>query len=137
MEAKGRLRQDELRGLTRADLAQWLGGRDPGTKGLKRLAIALDADSDYLIGNGDNHRTEDDPEHDNYALAAARMSFGYFLRKLKPTPEQEIRCRRVLDDERLLILEGAPRTALAWKCLAEMMDRGNPRLPRIGEVKSA
>ena len=103
---------------------------------LKRLAEALDASSDYLIGLGDDYRAGG--KEDNYAFAAAKMSYGYFIRIEDPklTDDHRQRCRRIWEDDALLLREGAPMTAEAWKSLAAMIDRAVPIPPRIGAVKT-
>ena len=130
LSAKHR-QQGELVGVSRGELGKWLGGRDPGLDGLKRLAVALDATSDYLIGLGDDFGG-------SYDLAAAKLSFAYFERDLTITLEQKQRCRRVFDNERVLARHGAPRTAEAWKVVAEMIDVGiGPTPAKIEEARRA
>lgn len=128
--------QNELEGIDGNVLAKWLGGykkMDPAD--LKRLAQALDATSDYLIGLGDDYRAGG--AEDNYLFAAAKMSFGYFKSDLSVSAEQKQRCRRIWEDDQLLLDEGAPLSAAAWKLLAKMIDRAVPTPPRIGSVKGA
>jgi transcriptional regulator with XRE-family HTH domain len=130
LKAKHR-QQDELAGVGRGELGKWLGGRDPGLDGLKRLAVALDATSDYLIGLGDDFGGSHD-------LAAAKLSFAYFERDLTVPPEQKQRCRRVFESDRVLSREGAPRTAEAWKAVAEMIGLGmGPTPAKIEEARRA
>jgi transcriptional regulator with XRE-family HTH domain len=124
------LQQNELVGVSRDELAQWLGGRDPGLDGLKRLAVALDATSDYLIGLGADFGGD-------YGLAATKMSFVYFDQDLKIKPEQKQRCRGVFRADEVLARNGAPRTAEEWKVVADMIDLGAPTPVMIGEAKKA
>jgi transcriptional regulator with XRE-family HTH domain len=113
-------------------LSKWVGGfKKMDLDDLKRLAEALDATSDYLIGLGDDYRVAG---VDDYRFAAAKMSFGYFERDWKFTPEQKQRCRNVWLDDDLLQLEGAPVTGDAWKSLARMIDRAVPSPPHIGLI---
>jgi hypothetical protein len=89
---------------------------------LKQLALALDATSDYFIGLGD--------DFESYEAAAVQMSFVVFLRDISITPDQRERCRRVLGHTH------APRSVLAWRALAEMVDLAiGPMPPRIGIAK--
>lgn len=128
-----KLKQTELLGVSREELGKWLcGDRQPDLDDLKRLAVALDATSDYLIGLGDDHR-------DSYELAAAKMSFAYFDQDLSIEPEQKQRCRRIAEDDHVLTREGAPRTAEAWKVVARMVDlaMGPPPPARIDVARSA
>jgi transcriptional regulator with XRE-family HTH domain len=125
------LQQDELDGISRGELGKWLGGRDPGLDGLKRLAAALDATSDYLIGLGDDFGGNND-------LAAAKLSFASFERDLTVTSEQKQRCRRVFETDGVLARGGAPRTADAWRVVAEMIDLGiGPTPAKIEEAMTA
>lgn len=130
-------RHEDVPGIDANLLSKWLGGHkkmDPGD--LRRLAEALDASSDYLIGLGDDYRAGG--KDDNYAFAAAKMSFGYFVRDAdeKVTADQKQRCSRIWTDDALLLREGAPMTAEAWKSLAAMIDRAVPIPPRIGAART-
>lgn len=128
--------QNELAGIDANLLAKWLGRfKKVYDDDLKQLAEALESTSDYLIGLGDDYRGGSD--QDNYAFAAAKMSFTYFIRDLKPTSDQRQRCRRVWEDDQLMMREGAPMTAEAWKSLAEMIDRAVPTPPKIEAAKGA
>jgi transcriptional regulator with XRE-family HTH domain len=75
---------------------------------LERIAVALDATTDYFYGRGF--------EEVDASVAAAHMSFDVFVRDLKFVDEQRDRCRRVL------VHSDAPKTAQAWCSLAEMID---------------
>jgi transcriptional regulator with XRE-family HTH domain len=109
MLVKGRLRQDELEGIPRADLTRWLNGHRPvSAADLKKLATALDATMDYLAGS----RTD----YGSYGRAAAHMSFSLFDEDISVPIEQKQRCRRILDDE------AAPKTLVGWRALARMID---------------
>jgi transcriptional regulator with XRE-family HTH domain len=132
LTAKNRLKQTELVGVAGGELGKWLcGDRKPDLDDLKRLAMALDATSDYLIGLGDDFGGD-------AGLAAAKMSFAYFDRDPTVKPEQKRRCRRVFGDDHILAREGAPRTAEAWKVVAEMIDLGiGPTPAKIGEARRA
>jgi transcriptional regulator with XRE-family HTH domain len=140
-----RLGQHELEGVAHSAVRQYeTGHKTPGIDALEKIADALDTTVDYLLGRGDDYRGGE--EGDNYALASAKMSFACFLRALEATPptigerarreQQAQRCRRVWEDDQLLKREGAPRTAEAWKSLAEMIDRAVPTPPRIGAART-
>ncbi len=75
---------------------------------LEKLACALDCTMDYLYGRGD--------EYADLATAAAYMAFDVFARDGDVTNEQRERCRRTLRHP------DAPRTAKAWRSLAEMIE---------------
>lgn len=74
---------------------------------LERLALALDSTTDYFFGRGF--------ENVDASVAAAHMSFDVFARDPKFTDEQRERCRRALPHK------DAPKTAQAWRSLAEMI----------------
>ena len=78
-------------------------------------------------------------KEDNYAFTAAKMSYAYFAKDKDPkiTLEQKERCRRIWLDDALMLREGAPMTAEAWKSVAAMIDRAVPTPPRIGAAKRA
>lgn len=101
---------------------------------LRRLAVALESTSDYLIGLGDDYGG-------SYELAAAKMSFAYFERDLRTRPlepEKSRRYRRIFEKDDLLIRHGAPRTVEDWKVAADMVDAAiGPRPPQIGEARRA
>jgi transcriptional regulator with XRE-family HTH domain len=123
-------KQAELVGVDQ--LGKWLcGDRQPSVDDLKRLAVALHATSDFLIGLGDDYGGD-------YELAAGKMSFQYFLRDVRVTPEQKRRCQRVFERDDILLLDGGPRTAEAWWAVARMVDAAvPPRPPQIGEARGA
>ena len=75
---------------------------------LERIALAMDATTDYFFGRG-----FEDVEP---TVAAAYMSFDVFARDPKLTDEQRERCRRARAHS------DAPKTAKAWRSLAEMID---------------
>ncbi len=79
-----------------------------GADTLERIALALDATTDYFYGRGF--------EDVDASVAAAHMSFDVFARDPKFTDEQRERCRRVLPHR------DVPKTAQAWRSLAEMLD---------------
>lgn len=126
------LRQDQIPGVTRELVAQWENGhKSPGIDALERLAAGLDATIDYLVGAGDAYRGD-------YRLAAAKMAFGWFRLDPRVPAQQKDRCMRVAEDDDVLVGEGAPRTAEAWRSLAQMIDiAAPPRPPQIEEAKRA
>ena len=127
LNVKGRL-QTELAGVEGKKLAKWLGGfHKMQPEDLKRLAVALDSTSDYLIGLGEDYRGADG--RDNYALAAAKMSFAYFSKDLSISQDLKRRCRRIFENDDVLLQEGAPRTAAGWRMLARMIDLATPPQP--------
>lgn len=75
---------------------------------LERIAVALDATTDYFYGRGF--------ENADASVAASHMSFDVFARDRRFTDEQRERCRRALAHR------DAPRTAEAWRSFAEMVD---------------
>ena len=75
---------------------------------LERIALALDATTDYFYGRG--------LEDIDASVAAAHMSFDVFARDPNFTDEQRNRCRSALPHP------DAPKTAHAWRSLAEMID---------------
>lgn len=79
-----------------------------GSDILERLSLALDSTTDYFLGRGF--------EDVDASVAAASMSFDVFTRDPKFTHEQRERCRRVLPHR------DAPKTAQAWRSLAELLD---------------
>lgn len=79
-----------------------------GADVLERLALALDATTDYFYGRGF--------EDADAAVAASHMSFDVFAKDPKFDNEQRERCRRVL------LHRDAPKTAQAWRSFAEMLD---------------
>jgi len=88
------------------------GTKTPGAEALEVLANSLDAEMGYFYGLGDHYNNDDE----GFGRAAIQMSFAVFNRDLKFSLEQKAQCRRVL-------LHGAaPRTATAWRALAEMID---------------
>jgi transcriptional regulator with XRE-family HTH domain len=122
LRVKG-IRADEVRGFSREMIAKWENGHgQPTLEGLRDLAVVLDAASDYLIGLGDDYGG-------SYDLAAAKMSFAYFYVDLDIKPELKERCRRVFDDDEVLKLPGAPRTADEWRTVARIIDLSTPRQP--------
>ena len=72
-EAK-KLGRDEITGFTSNLVTKYEGGHvEPGLAALKKLAVALDATTDYFLGLGDDYAG-------SFELAAAKMSFSYFER---------------------------------------------------------
>jgi len=108
-DAKG-LSQEQLgkiAGLCHSVIAKSeKGTNQPRSEALDKLAQALDCTIDYLHGRG--------PEYDNVNMAASQMAFDAAQPFL--TDEQRKRCRRVLQHPE------APRTAQAWRSLAEMTE---------------
>lgn len=96
-----------IAGLSHSVIAKSENGKNlPRSDALDKLAGALDCTIDYLHGRG--------PDYDNARVAASQMAFDIAQRIL--TDEQRERCRRVLHHP------DAPRTADAWRSLAEMTD---------------
>lgn len=111
-EAKG-LSQEVLANqatVGQSTITKLEGGAAPnlGAEILERIALALDATTDYFYGRGF--------EEVDASAAAARMSFDVFARDPRFTDEQRERCRRVLPHP------DAPKTAQAWRSFAEMLD---------------
>lgn len=75
---------------------------------LERIALVLDATTDYFYGRGF--------EDADAAVAASHMSFDVFAKDPKLSNEQRERCRRALPHR------DAPKTAQAWRSFAEMLD---------------
>ncbi len=130
-EAKG-LSQEALGRLadvTHSTIAKIERGATPSADTLGRLALALDATTDYFYGR--------DFEDVNASVAAAYMSFDVFARDPKISSEKRERLRRVLAHT------DAPKTARAWRSFAEMLDvagelitttsTGRPKLALIRE----
>jgi len=111
-DAKGLSQEDLalLAGVGQSTITKLERGDAPniGSDILERIALAMDATTDYFFGRGFE---DSDP-----AIAAAYMSFDVFARDPKLTGEQRERCRRVLAHE------AAPKTAQAWRSFAEMLD---------------
>jgi transcriptional regulator with XRE-family HTH domain len=114
-KAKGIRTQEELEaicGISRPVLHRnEKGTKVPTSEALETLATNLDAEMGYFHGLGDYY---DDTE-DGFARAAAQMSFAVFNRDLAFSSEQKVQCQRVLTHN------AAPRTAAAWRDLAEMI----------------
>lgn len=109
-EAK-RLSQEILGGMAdvaHSTIAKIERGSTPSADTLERLAVALDATTDYFYGRGF--------EDVDASVAAARMSFDVFSRDPKLNSEMRERCRRALPHP------DAPKTAQAWRSFAEMLD---------------
>jgi transcriptional regulator with XRE-family HTH domain len=111
-EAKG-LSQEVLADLSKvgqSTLTKLERGAAPnvGADILERIAVVLDATTDYFFGRGF--------EDTDAAVAASHMSFDVFAKDPKFTNEQRERCRRVLPHR------DAPKTAQAWRSFAEMLD---------------
>lgn len=100
----------ELSEVGQSTITKLEGGAAPnlGADILERIAIALDATTDYFFGRGF--------EEVDAKVAAAHMSFDVFAKDGKFNSEQVERCRRVLSHRE------APKTALAWRSFAEMLD---------------
>jgi transcriptional regulator with XRE-family HTH domain len=109
------------KGLSQGDLAHLAGigqstitklecgnARNIGADILERIALALDATTDFFFGRGF--------EEVDTSVAAVHMSYDVFARDPKVTVEQRERCRRVLSHK------DAPKTAGGWRSLAEMLD---------------
>jgi transcriptional regulator with XRE-family HTH domain len=73
-----------------------------------KFADALDCTLDYLYERGEQYESPSD--------AAIRMSFDVFSRDAACSNERRERCRHVLRHEE------PPRTAHAWKVLAEQIE---------------
>lgn len=109
-EAKG-LSQEILGGMAdvaHSTIAKIERGSTPSANTLERLAVALDATTDYFYGRG-----FEDVEP---SVAAAHMSFDVFARDPKLSSGVRERCRRALSHA------DAPKTARAWRSFAEMLD---------------
>ncbi len=127
-----RIRQNALDGVTASELGKWLcGDRQPAIDDLRRLAIALEATSDYLIGLGESYG-------DSYELAAAKMAYAFFHSDMSISGDHKASCRRIYESDAVLVQPGAPRTALEWRTVALMVAIGAPPAPRkIEAVRSA
>lgn len=127
-KAKGIRTQDELQaicGINRTILSKYeKGTKVPTADALETIATSLDAEMGYFHGQGDYYN--DAPE--GFGRAAVEMSFRAFARDLRFSQDKKERCRRVLSHS------AAPRTAAAWRGLAEMIDLviGSPT-PAIGK----
>ncbi len=92
---------------------------------LERIAVVLDATTDYFFGRGF--------EDADAAVAASHMSFDVFAKDPKFTNERRARCKRVLSHP------DAPKTARQWCSFAEMLDlAGEPtpaRQPKLALVR--
>lgn len=110
----------DAKGLSQGDLARLAGigqstitklesGDAPniGADILERIALALDATTDFFFGRGF--------EDVDASVAAANMSFDVFARDSNLTDEQRERCRRVLPHK------DAPKSAKDWRSFAEML----------------
>lgn len=120
-EAKALSQQDlaRLAGVSQSLIVKSERGLSaPRSEKLDRLAVALDTTIDYLYGRGF--------EHLEPAAATAQMAFDVFARDPAFTDEQRERCRRALGHP------DAPKTARAWRSLAEMLDLGIGPAPGIG-----
>ena len=109
-EAKG-LSQEilgRMANVAHSTIAKIERGSIPSADTLERLALALDASTDYFYGRGF--------EDVDASVAAARMSFDVFARDPRLTSEMRERCRRALSHA------DAPKTAQAWRSFAEMID---------------
>jgi transcriptional regulator with XRE-family HTH domain len=84
------------------------GAPNLGADVLERIALALDATTDYFYGRGF--------EETNAEVAAAHMSFDIFAKDPNLSNEYRERCRRVLSHR------DAPKTARGWRSFAEMLD---------------
>lgn len=115
-KAKGIRTQEELQaicGINRTILNRFeKGTKTPSAEALGTLATSLDADMGYFHGLGDHYNDDDE----GFGRAAIQMSFAVFNRDLKFSLERKEQCRRVL------VHGAAPRTAAAWRALAEMID---------------
>ncbi len=101
----------ELAGLSQSLITKVEKGKSgPSGDVLEKLACALDCTMDYLYGRGG--------EHDDYSTAASHMAFEVFARDESATDEQRGRCQRALKHP------DAPKTAKAWRSLAEMIELG-------------
>jgi transcriptional regulator with XRE-family HTH domain len=107
-EAKG-LQRSELAASASVSLSQVTKHENGSAKSdamIERFADALDCTMDFLYGRGQNYPTP--------LEAAIRMSFDVFSRT---NPAQAVGlCRRVLGHR------DAPRTARAWRSLAEHIE---------------
>ena len=66
------------------------------------------------------------------------MSFSYFERDQTFDAEDKQRCRRIADDDDVLLGEGAPRTVEAWKIVARMVGLGmGPPPPDLRMIRGA
>ena len=104
----------KMAGVSHSAIAKCEGGKTkPGADTLDKLAVALEATSDYLYGRG--------PEEVDPVTAACLMSFDIFLGDASFSDEQRERCRRVISHP------GAPRTSAGWRDLAEMIEIAAPQ----------
>lgn len=97
-----------------------------GANILERIALALDATTDYFYGRSF--------ENADVAVAASNMSFDVFAKDPKLTNQQREQCRRVL------LHRDAPKTAQAWRSFAEMLDLAvgptSSRRPKLALVRA-
>lgn len=98
--------------VRQSQVSGWETGAEPTFTQLERLADLLDCTTDYLLGRTWNH--VDTRE------AASRMSFDVFAADPSVSEIWRDRCARVLGHH------AAPVTALAWRHLAEQIDRAVP-----------
>ncbi len=129
-EAKG-LSQEVLADLSKvgqSTITKLERGAAPnvGADMLERIAVVLDATTDYFFGRGF--------EDTDAAVAASHMSFDVFAKDPKFTNELRERCKRVLSHP------DAPKTARQWGSFAEMLDlAGEPtasRQPNLALVRT-
>jgi transcriptional regulator with XRE-family HTH domain len=109
-EAKGLSQQTlgRLADVAHSTIAKIECGATPSADTLERLALALDATTDYFYGRGF--------EDVNASVAATHMSFDLFIKNPKISNEMRKRFRRVLSHP------DAPKTVSAWCSLAEIID---------------
>ncbi|SRR5712692_9364560 len=99
----------KLAGLSQSVIAKSENGKNlPGSEVLDKLAAALDCTIDYLHERGHDYESP--------TVAAAHMAFDVFVTQQALTDEQCERCRRALRHA------DAPKTAQAWRSLAEMIE---------------
>ncbi len=107
----------EIAGLSQSVITKAEQGKSvPGGDVLDKLASGLDCTMDFLFGRGDD-------ECGDLLAATAKMAFDVFARQADITDQQRERCRPSLSRP------DAPKTARAWRSLAEMIDLAISRVP--------
>ena len=97
-----------MAGVAHSTIAKIERGATPSADTLERLALALDATTDYFYGRGFEGI---DPR-----MAAAQMAFDVFSKDPKASNQTRERCRRILSHR------DAPKTARSWRSFAEMLE---------------
>ena len=115
-EAKGLSQEqlEELSGVSHTMITKYERGKSkPSGESLNKLAVALDASTEYFYGR---EFDDDDPASSDPKIAAARMAYDVFYKNKTFSVEQRDRCRRAM------IHNDAPRTAKAWRSFCEQIE---------------